>query len=171
MSRICSQSASPGASSVRRSANPIVDLSLFGIRPFRLTALAAFVVGGAFLAAIVFLPLFMVNVVGLSATNSDALNAFHDKFRSHNSPVSVLGDATTGVEAVGAAMFACAGLVLGLKINTIVNLVILACEIAEAIATAVPTFGASLAEIPVFKEIAERIINAIINEVIMAILS
>src|SRR5262245_8273799 len=54
----------------RRSANPIVDLSLFGIRPFRLTALAAFVVGGAFLAAIVFLPLFMVNVVGLSATRS-----------------------------------------------------------------------------------------------------
>ena len=54
----------------QRSSNPIVDLSLFGIRPFRLTALAAFVVGGSFLAAIVFLPLFMVNVVGLSATNS-----------------------------------------------------------------------------------------------------
>jgi len=54
----------------RRSANPIVNLSLFGIRPFRLTALAAFVVGGSFLAAIVFLPLYMVNVVGLTATAS-----------------------------------------------------------------------------------------------------
>lgn len=54
----------------QRSSNPIVNLSLFGIRSFRLTALAAFVVGGAFLAAIVFLPLFMVNVVGLSATRS-----------------------------------------------------------------------------------------------------
>lgn len=54
----------------RRSSNPIVDLSLFGIRPFRLTTLAAFVVGGSFLAAIVFLPLFMVNVVGLSATRA-----------------------------------------------------------------------------------------------------
>jgi len=54
----------------RRSANPIVNLELFGIRPFRLTNLAAFVVGGSFLAAIVFLPLFMVNVVGLSATRS-----------------------------------------------------------------------------------------------------
>jgi EmrB/QacA subfamily drug resistance transporter len=54
----------------RRAPNPIIDLSLFGIRPFRLTALAAFVVGGSFLAAIVFLPLFMVNVVGLSATDS-----------------------------------------------------------------------------------------------------
>lgn len=31
---------------------------------------ASFVVGMAFLAAIVFLPLFMVNVVGLSATHS-----------------------------------------------------------------------------------------------------
>jgi len=54
----------------RRSSNPIVNLSLFGIRPFRLTALAAFVVGGSFLAAMVFLPLFMVNVVGGTATQS-----------------------------------------------------------------------------------------------------
>ena len=64
----------------------------------------------------------------------------------------------------------CAGLVLGLKINTIVNLGILLAEIVEAMATAVPTFGASLAEIPVFKEIAQRIIGAIINEVVTAIL-
>jgi len=54
----------------RRTKNPIVNLDLFGIRPFRLTNLATFVVGGSFLAAIVFLPLFMVNVVGLSATRS-----------------------------------------------------------------------------------------------------
>ena len=34
-----------------------------------------------------------------------------------------------------------------------------------------PTFGASLAEIPVFKEITNRFINAIINEVVNAIMS
>lgn len=107
----------------------------------------------------------------LSANQGDALDAFHQRFGSPNAPAAVLGDASTGVEIVGAAMFACAGLVLGLKINTIINLVILAVEIAEALATAVPTFGASLAEIPVFKEIVQRIINAIINEVIMAIMS
>lgn len=54
----------------RRAVNPIVDLKLFSIRPFRFTIVTTFIVGGSFLAAIVFLPLFMVNVVGLSATRS-----------------------------------------------------------------------------------------------------
>jgi hypothetical protein len=82
----------------------------------------------------------------------------------------VLSDASTGVELGGAALLLCAGIVLGLKINTIINLTILAFEIASAIAEAVPTFGASLAEIPVFREITKRIINAIINEAINAIM-
>lgn len=107
----------------------------------------------------------------LANNQGAALSAFQEKFQGQNAPATVLGDATTGVEVVGVALYACAGLVLALKINTIVNLVILACEIAEAIATAVPTFGASLAEIPVFKEVAQRIINAIINEAVNAIMS
>lgn len=49
---------------------PILDLKLFNNRTFAIGNLAAFVIGGGFLAAIVFLPLFMVNVVGLSATSS-----------------------------------------------------------------------------------------------------
>jgi hypothetical protein len=107
----------------------------------------------------------------LANNQGDALTAFQTKFQGQNAPATVLGDASTGVEIVGAAMFASAGLVIGLKINTIINLIVLLCEIAEAIATAPVTFGASLAEIPVFKEIAQRIINAIINEAVMAILS
>lgn len=107
----------------------------------------------------------------LANNQSEGLAAFQQRFNSQNAPAMVLGDASSGVEVVGVALYACAGLVLGLKINTIINLVILACEIVEAIATAVPTFGASLAEIPVFKEIAQRIINAIINEVVNAIMS
>jgi EmrB/QacA subfamily drug resistance transporter len=54
----------------RRAVDPIVDLALFRERPFALGTLATFVAGAAFLGAIVFLPLFMVNVVGLSATHS-----------------------------------------------------------------------------------------------------
>jgi len=54
----------------RRAKNPIVDISMFGNRAFAITVLNAFVVGGSFLAGIVFLPLFMVNVVGLTATRS-----------------------------------------------------------------------------------------------------
>jgi len=54
----------------RRASNPILDFDLFRIRTFALGSLGAFIAGCAFLGAIVFLPLFMVNVVGLSATSS-----------------------------------------------------------------------------------------------------
>ena len=54
----------------RRATDPVLDLKLFRNKTFAIGSLAAFVVGGSFLAAIVFLPLFMVNVVGLSATSS-----------------------------------------------------------------------------------------------------
>jgi EmrB/QacA subfamily drug resistance transporter len=54
----------------QRAASPILDLRLFRIRTFAVGSIASFVTGCAFLGAIVFLPLFMVNVVGLSATSS-----------------------------------------------------------------------------------------------------
>jgi EmrB/QacA subfamily drug resistance transporter len=54
----------------KRAVDPIVELELFRSKPFALGTLAAFTAGAAFLGAIVFRPLFMVNVVGLSATRS-----------------------------------------------------------------------------------------------------
>ncbi|PYE54159.1 MDR family MFS transporter [Deinococcus yavapaiensis] len=54
----------------RRAPEPLLDLALFKNRTFAVANLAIFVLGAGFLASIVFLPLFMVNVVGLSATNS-----------------------------------------------------------------------------------------------------
>jgi EmrB/QacA subfamily drug resistance transporter len=54
----------------RRAHDPILDLRLFGNRVFSAGNSGVFVLGMAFLAAVVFLPLFMVNVVGLSATDS-----------------------------------------------------------------------------------------------------
>ena len=54
----------------RRATSPILDLRLFQIRTFAVASISSFVVGAVFLGAIVFLPLFMVNVVGLSATSS-----------------------------------------------------------------------------------------------------
>ncbi len=54
----------------RRVKEPLVNIRLFKNRPFAWGTAAAFVAGSAFLAAIVFLPFFMVNVVGLSATKS-----------------------------------------------------------------------------------------------------
>ncbi len=54
----------------RRAPEPIIDLKLFSNRPFRMGNVSAFTMGLCFLGAIVYLPVFMVNVVGLSATDS-----------------------------------------------------------------------------------------------------
>ncbi len=54
----------------RRAREPILDLALFSNRAFAIGNLVTFISGAVFLGAIVFLPLFMVNVVGLSATRS-----------------------------------------------------------------------------------------------------
>lgn len=53
-----------------RAQDPILDLRLFRNPVFAWGNLAAFISGASFLSGIVFLPLFMVNVVGLSATRS-----------------------------------------------------------------------------------------------------
>ncbi len=99
-----------------------------------------------------------------------AVDAFRAKWSGSNAPASVLGDAGVGVDLGGAAMLLCAGVVLALKVNTIINLTILAAEIVEALATAIPTFGASLLEIPVFKEVTSRFIGAIVNEAVVAVM-
>ncbi len=54
----------------RFDKNPVLDLSLFANRVFSLSVGASFFFGAAFLGTIIFLPLFMVNVLGVSATNT-----------------------------------------------------------------------------------------------------
>ncbi len=51
-------------------SNPILDLRLFRNTVFRVSNLALFFQGAAFLSTVAFLPLFMVNVVGVSATGA-----------------------------------------------------------------------------------------------------
>jgi len=53
-----------------RAKEPLLDLSLFRLRAFSAGNAAVFIIGASFLSGVVFLPLFMVNVVGLSATRS-----------------------------------------------------------------------------------------------------
>lgn len=107
----------------------------------------------------------------VSSNHGPAVDAFVQKYSGDNAPSAVLGEAAVGVQVGGGAILMCAGIVLALKINTIINLAILLAEIISAIAEAAVTFGASLAEIPIFKEITQRIIQAIINEAVTAILS
>jgi EmrB/QacA subfamily drug resistance transporter len=53
-----------------RSSNPVLDLSLFNNRVFTTANIASFLLGAGFLSLVIFLPLFLVNVVGVSATQS-----------------------------------------------------------------------------------------------------
>ncbi|MDH5589047.1 MAG: MFS transporter [Gemmatimonadota bacterium] len=54
----------------RRVASPIVDLGLFRNRVFRRANASAFFFGAAFMSLVIFLPLFLVNVVDVSATRA-----------------------------------------------------------------------------------------------------
>jgi EmrB/QacA subfamily drug resistance transporter len=54
----------------QRAKDPLVDMRLFSNTTFSVANLAAFVIGMGFFGAIIFLPIFMQNVVGLSATAS-----------------------------------------------------------------------------------------------------
>jgi EmrB/QacA subfamily drug resistance transporter len=53
-----------------RSNNPILDLSLFKNKVFTTANITSFLLGAGFLSLIIFLPLFLVNVLGVSATRS-----------------------------------------------------------------------------------------------------
>ncbi|HEX6467596.1 MAG TPA: hypothetical protein VF069_00765 [Streptosporangiaceae bacterium] len=105
-----------------------------------------------------------------SGNSGSAVDAFKARWDHEKSPAQILKKGATAGHVLGAILMVCAAIVLALKINVIVQLTILLMEIIEAIATAPETFGASLAEIPVFKEIQQMIINGIINEAVNAIL-
>ena len=105
------------------------------------------------------------------ANKGDDIEAFRTSWTADDSPNSNLRDFTTAANIIGAGLMICGGIVLALKINVIVQLTILAIGIAQAIATAGPTFGASLAEIPIFKEITGALIDLLIDQALQAILN
>ena len=53
-----------------KSPNPVLDLSLFKNKVFSIGNIALFFLGASFLNMLIFLPLFMVNVIGVSATKA-----------------------------------------------------------------------------------------------------
>jgi hypothetical protein len=100
----------------------------------------------------------------------DTISAFQETWSSNEEAVAVLREAAQGAQIVGICSTICAGIVLALKINVIIQLTALAIQIAQAIATAVVTFGASLLEIPIFKMITGYIIDKLIDEAITKVL-
>jgi len=104
------------------------------------------------------------------ANYGDAVTAFQGAWTDHEAPAGNLRDGADGATLIGIGLMVAAGVVLALKINVIVQLTILAIEIAQAIATAGPTFGASLLEIPIFKQITGLLINELINLALQTLL-
>lgn len=105
-----------------------------------------------------------------SANKGEAMKAFGEAWGHEDSAVTVLNRAVAGGQMVGGALFVCAAVVLALKINVIVQLTILLVEIIQAIASAPATFGATLAEIPIFKKLADIAIDMIIDKALEAVL-
>ncbi|MFC0006773.1 WXG100-like domain-containing protein [Micromonospora siamensis] len=100
-----------------------------------------------------------------SGNSGQAVEAFQRYWTEHGVP-SALDLSADGVRVLGVGLIVYAAIVLALKINVIVQLTILAVEIAQAVATAAPTFGASLLEIPVFQQLTRAVVEELIWQVI-----
>ncbi|MEV6347642.1 hypothetical protein [Actinoplanes sp. NPDC051851] len=105
-----------------------------------------------------------------SVNSGSAVTAFQNWWSHEDSPNATLADSANGAIAAGAGLIVCAAIVLALKIQVIVQLAVLVIEIAQAIATAVATFGASLLEIPIFKIITSAVLDQLIDMATNAVL-
>jgi hypothetical protein len=96
---------------------------------------------------------------------SSDIAAFKKWWTDQDSPVAVLEDICKAMVVAGTGMMIVGGIILLLKIGIIHQLVILAMQIAQAIAKAPATWGASLAEIPIYQQISRKLIDRLVEEV------
>jgi hypothetical protein len=80
----------------------------------------------------------------------ESIDAFERWWNAPDGPGRNLENAAAAVELIGAGLIAMAGITVALKVAFIAQLVALAFEVGQAIATAVVSFGATTAEIPIF---------------------
>lgn len=106
-----------------------------------------------------------------SANKSDMIEAFKARWSGEAGPANRLTDNGTGADIVGAGVMICAGIVLALKINVIVQVTITIISIASAIASAFVTFGASAALVPLLREACKRLLDYLLGEAIGKVLN
>lgn len=92
------------------------------------------------------------------------ISAFQTWWGGEESPAQTLGDGVNAATLTGTGLMICGAIVLALKIAVIVQLIVLAVQIAQALATAPVTFGASLAEIPIFQQLTRTIVGNLVQE-------
>ena len=100
----------------------------------------------------------------------EAVAAFQDWWAREDSPAKTLLDGANAATLTGTGLMICGGIVLALKVAVIAQLAILAVEIAQAVATAAPTFGASLAEIPIFQQLTRKIVGNLVQDAVFQLL-
>ncbi|MCU7723116.1 hypothetical protein ODJ79_05260 [Actinoplanes sp. KI2] len=100
----------------------------------------------------------------------EAVAAFQHWWGREDSPAKTLLDGANAATLTGTGLMICGGIVLALKVAVIAQLAILAVEIAQAVATAAPTFGASLAEIPIFQQLTRTIVGNLVQDAIFQLL-
>ncbi len=109
-------------------------------------------------------------VAAMLATNqSRGLDRFSDTWDRVGGDWGHLNGSTVTAEAVAVAYYACAALVLAMKLAVIVQLVALAVVIAAAVAASFFTLGASLAAAAAFARTIFTIIQRIVRLTIAAI--
>nr|WP_030156560.1 hypothetical protein [Glycomyces sp. NRRL B-16210] len=99
------------------------------------------------------------------------VDAFQREWEAEESSPASLAEAGDPANVLNIGLTVMAGIVLTLKIQVIVQLAILAFQIAQAIAFAAVTFGASLAQIPIFKTITGIIIDQLMGLAIDKVLN
>jgi hypothetical protein len=99
------------------------------------------------------------------------IDAFSAEWDDEESSGRNIADTADPSNLIGIGLTVAAGLILALKIQVIVQLAILAFQIAQAIATAAITFGASLVQIPIFKTITGMIIEQLVGMATGAVLN
>jgi hypothetical protein len=106
-----------------------------------------------------------------NTNSSDMIEAFKKKWLGESSPASRIDLGATGATIVGAGVMVCAGIVLVLKINVIVQVTLTLIEIAAALAASFVTFGASAAIVPLLREACKRILDWLLGEAIGKVLN
>ena len=93
----------------------------------------------------------------------DAVDAFVHRFSADAGPENTAKNLAQGLTVGGGVITVFAGAIVALKVVVVAQLVQFAITFAEAVAAAVPTFGASLSLIPIAELIAQKAIEFAIN--------
>jgi hypothetical protein len=93
----------------------------------------------------------------------ESIDAF-EQWWNGEGPGHHLDNAATAVELIGGALIAMAGITVALKLGYIGQLAALAIEVAQAVATAVVSFGATLAEVPGWIALTRTACRALVDK-------